>query len=222
MCGICGELRFGGTTTSPERIIAMRETLVHRGPDSAGLYISPDHRLGLGFRRLRIIDLSRDADQPMTNEDGTLKVVFNGEVYNFRSLRHELERKGHRFRSRSDTEVIVHLYEEEGSDAISRLDGMFALAIWDERATRLVLARDRAGKKPLFYRHTPDGFAFASEIKAFFGLDERPLEIDPEAIPHYFIHGYVPGPRTMYLDVRQVEPATILVVEGDGRVARRV
>lgn len=222
MCGICGELRIGGSITSAERIVAMREALVHRGPDSAGLYLAPDRRAGLGFRRLRIIDLSRDADQPMANEDGAVQVVFNGEIYNFRELRHELEQKGHHFRSRADTEVIVHLYEEDGASAIARLDGMFALAIWDERAKRLVLARDRAGKKPLFYSQTPDTFVFASEIKAFFCLDDVPMEIDSHAVPQYFIHGFVPFPRTLYRNVWQVEPATILTVEADGRVARQV
>lgn len=222
MCGICGELRLAGGITSARRIEGMRDILGHRGPDADGLYTSPDQRVGLGFRRLRIIDLSRDADQPMANEDGSVQLVFNGEIYNFRTLRHELESKGHRFRSRSDSEVIVHLYEEEGTAAIGRLDGMFALAIWDERAKRLVLGRDRAGKKPLFYAHFRDTFVFASEIKAFFGLEDHPLDIDPEAVPQYFIHGYVPCPRTLYRNVRQVEPATTITIEADGRVTQEV
>ncbi len=221
MCGICGEVRFAGSA-SVDRIVTMRDALAHRGPDAEGVYLSPDGRMGLGFRRLRIIDLSRDADQPMANEDGSVRVVFNGEIYNFQTLRTELERRGHRFRSRSDTEVIVHLYEEEGAAAIARLDGMFAIAIWDDRAKRLVLARDRAGKKPLFYSQTRDSFVFASEIKSFFGLDEHPIEVDPQAIPQYFIHGYVPCPRTLYRNVRQVEPATTLTVEADGRTTRHV
>jgi asparagine synthase (glutamine-hydrolysing) len=222
MCGICGELRTAGGTTSPERIVGMRDALIHRGPDAAGLYLSPDRRMGLGFRRLRIIDLSPDADQPMANEDGSVRLVFNGEIYNFRALRTELEGKGHRFRSKSDSEVIVHLYEEEGVAAIARLDGMFAIAIWDEREKRLVLARDRAGKKPLFYAHTRDSFVFASEIKSFFGLDDHQIEVDPEAVPQYFIHGYVPCPRTLYRNVRQVEPATTMVVNLDGRITHEV
>ena len=208
--------------TSPDRLASMRDVLVHRGPDSDGLYLSPNRRAGLGFRRLRIIDLSRDADQPMANEDGTVQVVFNGEIYNFRALRGELEAKGHRFRSKADTEVIGHLYEEEGAAGIARLDGMFALAIWDDRAQRLVLARDRAGKKPLFYSQTRDSLVFASEIKSFFGLDDHPTEVDSEAIPQYFLHGYVPCPRTLYRGVRQVEPGTTLTVEADGRTTRRV
>jgi asparagine synthase (glutamine-hydrolysing) len=222
MCGICGELCFGERRTSAERIVAMRETLIHRGPDDAGVFVSAEGRIGLGFRRLRIIDLSREANQPMTNEDGAVRLVFNGEIYNFRELRTELEQKGHRFRSRSDSEVIVHLYEEEGSASIARLDGMFALAIWDERSKRLVLARDRAGKKPLFYYHSGDAFAFASEIKALFGDEHRPMEIDNETVPQYFIHGFVPCPRTLYRNVRQLEPATTLVVAADGTARREV
>ena len=222
MCGICGELRIGSGTTSADRLVAMRDALIHRGPDAQGLYVSPDGRAGLGFRRLRVIDLSPDADQPMPNEDGSVQLVFNGEIYNFRALRSELERKGHRFRSRSDSEVVVHLYEEEGDAAIARLDGMFALAIWDARARRLLLARDRAGKKPLFYSQARDSFVFASEIKSFFGLDDHPTEIDAQAVPQYFIHGYVPGPRTLYRNVRQLEPATTLAIEANGQTTRKV
>lgn len=218
MCGICGELRFGGGRVSTADLLRMRESLEHRGPDASGLYLSGDGRAALGFRRLRIIDLSPKADQPMTNEDGSVQLVFNGEIYNFQGLRDELEQKGHRFRSQSDSEVIIHLYEEEGEAAIGRLDGMFALAIWDERAKRLVLARDRAGKKPLFYAQTRNSFVFASEIKAFFGLEQHPIEIDPEAVPQYFIHGFVPCPRTLYRNVRQVEPATTMVIDANGRV----
>jgi asparagine synthase (glutamine-hydrolysing) len=222
MCGICGELRFdGGGRVEPVEVVRMREPLVHRGPDSEGLYVSNDGRVGLGFRRLRIIDLTPKADQPLSNEDGTVRIVFNGEIYNYRELRRRLESR-HSFRSQSDTEVIVHLYEELGADAIAELDGMFALAIWDERARRLLLARDRAGKKPLFYSHTSQRIVFASEIKSFFGREDQHVDIDPEVVAQYFIHGYVPCPRTWYRDVRQVEPATTLTVEADGRVARRV
>ena len=216
MCGICGELRVGAGATSAERVIAMRDVLVHRGPDSDGVYVSPDRRAGLGFRRLAIIDLRPEARQPMTNEDGTVWLVFNGEIYNFQTLRRELEAKGHRFRSRADSEVIVHLYEEEGAAAIARLDGMFALAIWDERSKRLVLARDRVGKKPLFYALRGASFVFASEIKAFFQLADHRPEIDERAIPQYFIHGYVPCPRTLYRHVQQVEPGTTLTVDAGG------
>src|SRR5262245_9494702 len=221
MCGICGELRFDGAPADLSRLLAMRDQLVHRGPDSDGAYVGSTSAVGLGFRRLRIIDLTANASQPMTNEDGSIHLVFNGEIYNFRDLRTELVSRGHQFKSRSDTETIVHLYEDEGPDCIARLDGMFAIAIWDERSRRLLLARDRAGKKPLFYYQTNRLIAFASEMKSFFGHPDLPMEVDPEAIPYYFIHGYVPGPATFYKGVRQLEPGAILTVDEQGRTAAR-
>src|SRR5581483_2975302 len=160
-------------------------------------------------------------NQPMPNETGRVQVVFNGEIYNFPSLRRDLVARGHQFRSHSDTEVIVHLYEEKGAAAIADLDGMFAIAIWDDEAKRLLLARDRAGKKPLFYYRDARLIAFASEIKAFFGQPDIAVTPDPEAVPQYFIHGYVPGPRTFYSGVRQVRPGTLLVVDADGRTNER-
>src|SRR5207249_11362232 len=131
MCGICGELRFDGRRSDEADVIAMRDRLVHRGPDSAGAFVSAAGRGALGFRRLRIIDLSPAASQPMANEDGSVQVVFNGEIYNFQALRDWLVARGHRFRSKSDTETVVHLYEEKGGDSIADVDGMFAIAIWD-------------------------------------------------------------------------------------------
>jgi asparagine synthase (glutamine-hydrolysing) len=220
MCGICGERRFDRRAPEETALVGMRERLVHRGPDSAGAYVSPGGG-ALGFRRLRIIDLTPSANQPMPNEDGTVRVVFNGEIYNFRELRDQLVQRGHQFRSRSDTETIVHLYEEKGTDCIADLDGMFAIAIWDERVGRLTLARDRAGKKPLFYYQADDVFAFASEIKSFFAHPSLHIEMDPDAVPYYFIHGYVPGPSTFYKRVFQVEPGTHMTVDADGRIDRR-
>src|SRR5690349_19435107 len=169
MCGICGELRFDGRDPDAAVLRAMRDRLVHRGPDSDGLFVAPEGHAALGFRRLRIIDLTPNASQPMANEDGSVRLVFNGEIYNFRELRRELVARGHRFRSESDTEVIVHLYEDRGADCIEALDGMFAIAIWDAPKRRLTLARDRVGKKPLFYYRSDRLFAFASEMKGFFG-----------------------------------------------------
>jgi asparagine synthase (glutamine-hydrolysing) len=221
MCGICGDVRFDGGAVEAGALAAMRDSLLHRGPDAAGLYISPNGTTGLGFRRLKIIDLSDVANQPLPNEDGTIQVVFNGEIYNFRGLREDLIRRGHIFRSHSDTEVIVHLYEEYGPSCIDKLDGMFAIGIWDDRNQRLVLARDRAGKKPLFYLHNGARLVFASEIKAFFGRRDLEVTIDPEAIPYYFIYGYVPCPQTFYRGVRQVEPGTVVTIERDGRVSSR-
>ncbi len=221
MCGICGELRFDGRPVDEAELVAMRDRLVHRGPDSLGAYRSSRGHAGLGFRRLKIIDLSPNAGQPMPNEDGTVHVVFNGEIYNYRSLREELVAHGHRFRSHSDTEVIVHLYEEKGADAIADLEGMFAIAIWDDRAERLTLARDRAGKKPLFYYRDHRLLAFASEMKSFFTHPDIAIEPDPEAVPYYFIYGYVPQPATIYKRVSQVAPGTLMTVEADGRTATR-
>lgn len=222
MCGICGELAMAaGDRVHVEDILTMREALVHRGPDSSGVYLSPDGRAGLGFRRLRIVDLSANADQPMTNEDGAVRIVFNGEIYNFLEIRRGLEQRGHQFRSRSDTEVIVHLYEEQGADCIAELDGQFAIAIWDERQRRLTLARDRAGKKPLFLYQARARIAFASEIKAFLQHPAIPIEIDPQAIPYYFLHGYVPCPGTFYRNVTQVEPGSVVTIALDGSIAVR-
>lgn len=222
MCGLCGEVRFDGGPIEAAAVISMRDQMPHRGPDAAGLYVSPKASAGLGFRRLKIVDLSDVANQPMPNEDGTVQVVFNGEIYNFQELRGELLSRGHQFRSRSDTEVIVHLYEEYGPQCIDKLDGMFAIAIWDERRQRLVLARDRAGKKPLFYLNTGRRIVFASEMKAFFGRRDLNLTIDPKAIPYYFIYGYVPCPQTFYRDVRQLEPGSVMTVERDGTMSSRV
>jgi asparagine synthase (glutamine-hydrolysing) len=215
MCGICGEVRFDGGRVEADVVRRMRETLVHRGPDSEGLYLST--AAGLGFRRLRIIDLTPNADQPLPNEDGSIRIVFNGEIYNYRELRRGLEPR-HSFRSQSDTEVIVHLYEEMGADAIAELDGMFALAIWDERNCRLLLARDRTGKKPLFYTQTARHLVFASEIKSLLAHPEVAAEIDTESIPYFFMYGYPAGPRTMYSGIQEVPPATVVTIAHSGSV----
>ena len=220
MCGICGELRFDGASVDRRSVVAMREQLIHRGPDAEGVFVSPEQAAALGFRRLAIIDLTPNGRQPMPNEDGSVQVVFNGEIYNFAALRDELRAAGHVFRSRSDAEVIAHLYEEDGPSCIERLDGMFAIAIWDEHRQQLTLARDRAGKKPLFYRHDAHRIAFASEIKAFFVAPDPPA-IDDEMVPYYFLYGYAPCPRTLYENVRQLEPATVMTVGRDGRSTSR-
>ena len=221
MCGVCGEVRFDGGPVDAAVLASMRDRMRHRGPDAAGLYLSPTARAGLAFRRLKIVDLSDVANQPMANEDGTVQLVFNGEIYNFLGLREDLVRRGHQFRSRSDTEVIVHLYEEYGPECIDKLDGMFAIAIWDNRCERLVLARDRTGKKPLFYCHTGRQIVFASEMKALFGRRDLDVRIDPHAIPAYFVYGYVPCPQTFYRGVRQVEPGSVVTVERDGTTSPR-
>jgi asparagine synthase (glutamine-hydrolysing) len=219
MCGICGELRFDGRPPDRHAVLAMREQLVHRGPDSDGLFISPHGCAALAFRRLRIIDLSPNASQPIPNEDGSVQVVLNGEIYNYRTLREGLVARGHRFRSLSDTEIIAHLYEEKGADCIADLDGMFAIAIWDERARALTLARDRVGKKPLFVYRSARLLAFASEMKAFFAHPDIEIVPDRRMIPYYLLYGYVPGPDTFYRHVTQLEPGTHTTIAADGRTA---
>src|SRR5262245_28561313 len=167
MCGICGYF-WRGQVGGPLPLARMNDTLAHRGPDDAGTWISADGRLGLANRRLAIIDLSPAGHQPMTNEDGSVWIAYNGEVYNFDDLRSELIAKGHQFRSHSDTETLVHLYEDRGDEMVRFLRGMFAFAIWDEKRRRLFVARDRMGIKPLYYTYSDDIFLFGSEIKALF------------------------------------------------------
>ena len=221
MCGICGEVRFDGAPIRQQDVVAMRDELTHRGPDSIGLFVSPRATAGLGFRRLRIIDLSPNGSQPMANESGSVQVIFNGEIYNFRELRQRLLTHGHQFRSQSDTEVIAHLYEEKGADCIGELEGMFAIAIWDEPAQRLTLARDRAGKKPVYFYRDTHRLAFASEIKSFFAHPEIAIEPNRDAIPYHFIHGYVPGPATLYQRVFQLEPGTLMTLDVSGAASSR-
>ena len=214
MCGICGIARKDGAPVEAPALARMAAALAHRGPDDEGIEtLGP---VGLGHRRLSIIDLSPDGHQPMANEDGSVRIVFNGEIYNFRELRAGLEARGHRFRSRSDTEVIVHLYEELGTDCLTRLRGMFALAIWDEPRRRLFLARDRVGKKPLYYADNPARFLFGSEIKAILaagGVERRP---DLQALHHYLTYQYVPAPWTAFAGIRCLPPAHFLLLE-EGR-----
>jgi asparagine synthase (glutamine-hydrolysing) len=214
MCAIAGIYNFrAGEPVSCGLLKAMTDTMVHRGPDDEGFYISG--ALGLGHRRLSIIDLE-GGHQPLTNEDNTVWVVFNGEIYNFMELHDELVKKGHVFKTRSDTEAIVHLYEEEGERCFERLRGMFAIAIWDARDRKLLLARDRIGKKPLFYFHDGVGIAFASEMKALLKIPRVPREIDLEAVSDYFSLLYIPAPKSIFKHIRKVLPAHYLVVSNKG------
>jgi asparagine synthase (glutamine-hydrolysing) len=192
----------------------MGGTLRHRGPDDQDQYL--DQHAGLVHTRLSIIDLS-NGRQPLSNEDGTVWIVFNGEIYNFQELRGRLEAKGHRFKTATDTEAIVHLYEELGIDCLAELRGMFALAIWDSKRKRLLLARDRLGKKPLVYSLRDGRLAFASEIKAILELPGISRDIDPLAVDQYFSVGYIPQPRTIYRGVRKLPPAHYAIYE-DGRL----
>jgi asparagine synthase (glutamine-hydrolysing) len=221
MCGICGELTFDGAQVRPETIVAMRDRLEHRGPDAQGLFVSADRRVGLGFRRLAIIDLSPLGNQPMANEDGTIHVVFNGEIYNFQSLRSRLVANGHVFRSHSDTEVLVHLYEDLGPNFLQEIDGMFAISLWDARRGWLLLARDRAGKKPLFFYRDQKRIVFGSEIKALFAHPDVPIQMDESQVATYLTFGYVPHPATFYRSLTQLDPAGVLVVGSDGAVESR-
>ncbi|MDI7258451.1 MAG: asparagine synthase (glutamine-hydrolyzing) [Thermodesulfobacteriota bacterium] len=216
MCGICGKLNYDAAWPVEEGLIRrMCSVLVHRGPDDEGVYT--DGPIGLGHRRLSIIDLSPAGHQPMSNVDGTVWIVFNGEIYNFLDLRGDLEKKGYRFRSRSDTEVLLHLYEAEGVDCLQRLRGMFAFAIWDARKQLLFLARDRLGKKPVFYRAGPTCLIFASEIKAILEDPEVKREVDPVAIHHYLTYQYVPSPFCAFKGLSKLPPAHYLLCQ-DGKV----
>jgi asparagine synthase (glutamine-hydrolysing) len=216
MCGICGELTFDGAPVSAETMVTMRDRLEHRGPDDKGLFVSDDRRVGLGFRRLAIIDVSPLGNQPMANEDGTVRVAYNGEIYNFQALRSRLVASGHTFRSQSDTEVLVHLYEDVGPNFVREIDGMFAIALWDARRGRLLLARDRAGKKPLFFYRDRKRIVFGSEIKAIFAHPDVPIEMDESRVTPYLTFGYVPHPATFYRAITQVEPAGMLVIDANG------
>jgi len=212
MCGICGIFEPGrDTAIDPTRIKAMADTLYHRGPDDEGCYTAPG--IGLGFRRLSIIDL-QGGHQPLSNEDGTVWIAFNGEIYNFDDLNRCYLSNGHCFKTRSDTETIVHLYEELGEECFAQLRGMFAIALWDGRRKRLLLARDRIGKKPLFYSWDGRRLVFGSEIKALWPAGGISKELDAEALSDYFSFQYVPAPKTIYRNVRKLRPAHYLVIEG--------
>jgi asparagine synthase (glutamine-hydrolysing) len=207
MCGICGAISQK-EPVKPELIGAMISVLRHRGPDDRGSYSNqgenPPH-VAFGHSRLSIIDLT-SGHQPMSNEDGNIWVTYNGEIYNFRELKRDLEQRGHRFTTKTDTEVIVHLYEEKGEECVREFRGMFSFAIWDERQKTLFAARDRLGQKPFYYGHTPDRFVFASEIKAIIQDENVARRVDHEALHHYLTYQYVPHPRTMFAGIRKLPP----------------
>jgi len=218
MCGIYGLLtRDQSSSPNPFLLSRMGGAITHRGPDDEGRYIG--RGVGLGMRRLSIIDLA-GGHQPIANEDETVWVVCNGEIYNFQELRLRLEQKGHRFRTKTDTEVLVHLYEEEGLDFVRHLRGMFAIALWDVSRSRLVLVRDRLGKKPLYIREEPNRLLFGSEIKALLEAENVPRRVDLKALSEYLALGYVPAPRTMFEGIRKLLPGHLLVAE-KGRITER-
>lgn len=210
MCGITGWVTAALGRPDESMLHRMCDAIRHRGPDSEGIHLAEG--VALGARRLRIIDLAT-GDQPISNEDGSVIVVFNGEVYNFQEVRAELRARGHTFRTQGDTEVVVHAYEEYGEDFPRHLNGMFALALWDERRRRLVLARDRLGKKPLLVAPIPGGLAFGSEFSAILTHSEVHRDIDLEALDHALTLGYVPAPRSAFLGIRKLLPGHTLVWE---------
>jgi asparagine synthase (glutamine-hydrolysing) len=225
MCGICGVIAHNdGFDASRATVVAMRDTMVHRGPDDAGAdsWAAGDGRVALGHRRLSIVDLTPAGHNPMPNEDATLWITFNGEIYNHRALRAELEAKGHSYRSHTDTETILHLYEEEGPDCVERLHGMFAIAIWDSRRRELFLARDRLGVKPLYYVQPAGGFLFASEIKALLAHPAVTAELDEEAFFHYLTFVATPAPLTMFKGIHKLGPAERMTVRADGTTSSEV
>ncbi|MDR0869945.1 MAG: asparagine synthase (glutamine-hydrolyzing), partial [Planctomycetaceae bacterium] len=217
MCGICGAMwTKPAKSVSIETLNTMTDILRHRGPDDRGTFYQnwdENHPAGvaLGHRRLSILDLSPQGRQPMGNEDDTVQAVFNGEIYNYEPLRQELLQKGHRFKSNTDTEVIVHLYEEDGVDFVKKLNGMFAIAVWDGRKNCLSLYRDRIGKKPLYYCIKPDRIIFASELKSILALPDAAAEIDTASVDDYLTYQYVPHPATIFKGIFKLEPAHYLV-----------
>ena len=214
MCGICGIFEYERREPIAQELVhRMNETIVHRGPDDEGIFV--DGGLGFGFRRLSIIDLA-GGHQPLSNEDGSMWVMLNGEIYNYPELRKDLEDRGHRFATHSDTETIVHLYEEYGEDCFRRLRGMFAIAVWDSRERKLLLARDRVGKKPLFYAADDRRIIFGSELKVILATDGFSREIDREAVADYFSFGYIPAPKTIYRAARKLKPGHYLVASAKG------
>ncbi len=223
MCGICGIFNHAGGEGEASRLhlLSMRDSMVHRGPDDAGLYISEDRVIGLGHRRLSIVDLA-GGRQPMGNEDGSIWIVFNGEIYNHAELRRDLEKAGHKYRTKSDTETIIHLYEEKGTDCLQGLRGMFAFAIWDSRQRRLFLARDRIGVKPLYYAWHDGKFLFASEIKAILEYPGISRDVDPVALYHYLTFVATPPPRTLFKGIQKLAAGHFLVVERGGRITESV
>jgi asparagine synthase (glutamine-hydrolysing) len=219
MCGVTGVFHHRSQVPAERDVLErMTASLFHRGPDQSGIFM--DRELGLGHRRLSIIDLSEAGRQPMANEDGNVVVSFNGEIYNYREIRSELQSAGHIFRSNSDTEVLVHLWEDRRTGMVERLEGMFAFALFDRRTRELLLARDRLGEKPLYWAPVRDGIVFASEIKAIAEVSGVDLSVDLDSIAAYLGRQYVPAPGTAYRGVRALEAATFVLFQAGREPAR--
>jgi asparagine synthase (glutamine-hydrolysing) len=216
MCGITGVMQFGNDTrVDPATLRWMCAAMIHRGPDDDGIYTSGS--VGIGMRRLSIIDLPT-GHQPLSNEDGTAWIVFNGEIYNHAALREKLQTLGHRYSTNSDTETIVHLYEEYGPDCVQHLRGMFAFAIWDARRQRLFIARDRLGIKPLYYQLTPQQIIFGSEIKVILACPGTSAQLDRTVLPEYLAFGYLSEEQTFYAGIRKLMPGHWMEVDPSGQV----
>lgn len=214
MCGIAGFTRFFDTTGDVSSLVRMGDRIAHRGPDASGEYL--DDGVGLCHRRLSIIDLSTAGNQPMFSEDGNLVIVFNGEIYNFLELRKDLEQKGYQFKTQTDTEVILALYQFEGVGCLDKLFGMFAIALWDKHKQELFLARDRLGKKPLYYYHDEKRFIFASEIKSILEIETVPKQIRHDAIYDFFVYQYVPESKSIFKNIDKLKPGHYLTINKDG------
>ena len=215
MCGIVGIVDWRGNSPPVlSQLVGMLGAIQHRGPDESGVYL--DATVGLGSARLSIVDLST-GQQPITNEDGSLWIVYNGEVFNYPELRRELEERGtHEFYTQSDTEVILHLYEEYGADCLHRLNGQFAFAIWDSRRRSLFLARDRLGIRPLFYALDPEGMVFGSEMKTLFGVRGLRAQLDPQALAQAFTFWAPLAPRTVFDGVMELPPGHFMEILAEG------
>jgi asparagine synthase (glutamine-hydrolysing) len=216
MCGIAGLMYFDGREPELAELKHMTDVIHHRGPDDSGFWT--DRGVGLGFRRLSIIDLA-EGHQPLCNEDETVWIIFNGEIYNYKSLRSLLQDKGHQFRTHSDTEVIVHLYEEYGQECVKMLRGMFGFVIWDKRKRELFGARDHFGIKPFYYHNTPDRFIFGSEIKSILAADGVTRTVQPESLLNYLTFQYVPEPDTMFKGIHKLPPAHYIKITADGKMS---
>ncbi|MCX5713465.1 MAG: asparagine synthetase B, partial [Candidatus Omnitrophica bacterium] len=224
MCGIAGMFHYRNSRFIEEGLLVkMRDSMVHRGPDGAGVWISSDKKVGLAHRRLAIIDLSAEAAQPMSNEDGSLWISFNGEIYNHLEVRNELNQRGtHRWKTgHSDTEVILHAFEEWGIECLEKLRGMFAFALWDAKSRDLWLVRDRLGIKPLYYSIGQGSIVFASEIKAILENPEQKRAVDEEAFFHYLSFLTAPAPQTLFEGIRKLPCGRWLRVDKDGQVTER-
>src|SRR5437016_5134033 len=218
MCGICGGWKYGAThgNITKELLASMRDVMTHRGPDDAGELVFDEARGGFGFRRLSIIDLSEAGNQPMHGCTDRVWLVFNGEIYNHAKLREGLEQRGHVYSSRTDSETILHLYEERGLDFVSEIEGDYAIALWDADRGQLVLARDRAGVKPLYFYQKNGRFIFASEIKAILQHPAMTPEVNEEALFHYLTFVTTPAPETLFSGIQKIPAGHMLVIERTG------